>query len=119
MIGWLATAIITTALLLAVWGGVAAALDRAPNRWLFVGVTAVEVLVVAQAGIAVAKMLGGVDVDAALLTGYLLSAVLLPPGAVALARMEPTRWGSAIVGASGLVLAPLILRLLQIWEVAS
>ena len=33
-----------------------------------------------------------------------------------LARLEPTRWGSVILAAGGLVLAPLVLRLLQIWR---
>jgi hypothetical protein len=107
----LAYAIIAAALVLAAWGGLLAALDRAPDRWLTVGIAAVEALVAAQAVIALVH--GGGD---ALFIGYLASAVLLPPAGWALARMEPTRWGSGIVGAAGLILAPLTLRLMQVWH---
>jgi hypothetical protein len=106
---------IAAALVLAVWGGIAAALDRPPGRALFGGAAVIGVLVLVQAVVAVARMAGGADVDAGLFVGYLLTALLLMPAAAVLARMEPTRWGSGIIAAGGLVVAPLILRLLQIW----
>ena len=115
MITALAYATIAAALALAVVGGVAAALDRRPGRALFVGAGAVAGLMTVVAVIAVARMIGGAEVDAALFTGYLITAVVLLPCAIFLARLEPTRWGSGILAAGGLVLAPLVLRLIQIW----
>ena len=49
--------------------------------------------------------------------GYLVTLVCLPPLAGVLARMEPTRWGSAIVCAVCLVTPVVVVRLQQTWEV--
>jgi hypothetical protein len=108
--------IIAAALALAAWGFVLALLDRAPGRALFVAAWVVSALMGAQALVAVVRVAGGADLDVALFIGYLLTALMLEPAAVYLARLEPTRWGSVIVAAGGLVLAPLVLRLLQIWN---
>jgi hypothetical protein len=108
-------AIIAAGLALAAWGFVAAGLDRAPGRALFAGAWVVSAVMAVQAVVAVVRMVGGADIDAALFTGYLLTALLLEPAAIYLARLEPTRWGSVILASGGLVLAPLALRLLQIW----
>jgi hypothetical protein len=115
VIDGLAYPTIAAALGLAVWGGVVAALGRAPDRALFAGTAAVGGLVLVEGIIAVVRLVAGADVAAGLFIGYLLTAVLLLPAAIALARMEPTRWGSVILAAGGLVLAPLVLRLIQIW----
>ena len=53
--------------------------------------------------------------EVGLLIGYLVTAVILEPAAIYLAKLEPTKWGSVILAAGGLVLGPLFLRLLQIW----
>lgn len=111
MLDGLAYAIIAAALGLAAWGGLLAARDRAPDRWIFGAVAVVEALVVVQAVVALAR--GG---SGALFLGYLASAVLLLPAGWVLARMEPTRWGSGILAAAGLIMAPLALRLLQVWH---
>ena len=42
--------------------------------------------------------------------------VVVPPAGVVLARMEPTRWGSLLIGAAAVVVPVLILRLGQIWN---
>jgi hypothetical protein len=106
---------IAAALVLAAWGGIAAQRDRAPERWLYGATGVVFALVAVQAVIALAGLIGGHDVDVPLFLGYLATEFLLLPAAVVLARMEPTRYGSAILAAGGLVIAPLVLRLLQIW----
>ena len=81
---------------------------------MFTATWVVAGLVAVQAVIALAGM-GGHDVDVPLFLGYLATEVLLLPAAVILARMEPTRYGSAILAAGGVVIAPLVLRLMQIW----
>jgi hypothetical protein len=108
--------IIAAALALAVWGFVVAALNRPPGPTLFAGAWVVAALVAVQAVVAVARIIGGADLDVALFVGYLLTALVLEPAAVYLARLEPTRWGAVILASGGLVLAPLTLRLLQIWR---
>ena len=45
----------------------------------------------------------------------LLPALLLPPAAWILARMEPTRYGSLIVGVAALIMPVLVLRMGQVW----
>jgi ammonia channel protein AmtB len=48
--------------------------------------------------------------------GYLVAFLLVPPAGGALARLEPTRWGSLIIGVTGLVEAVLVVRLQQVWS---
>ena len=115
MIDALGYVIIAAGLAYAVWGFVAARLDRAPGRALYTGAWVLSGLVALWTAVAVALMIGGHDVQAGLLIGYLLTALILEPAAIYLAKLEPTKWGSVILAAGGLVLAPLFLRLIQIW----
>jgi hypothetical protein len=107
--------IIAAGLAYAVWGFVAGRLDRAPGRALFTAAWVLSGLVVAWAVIAIASIVGGHDVEIGLLIGYMITAVILEPAAIYLAKLEPTKWGSVILAAGALVLGPLFLRLLQIW----
>jgi hypothetical protein len=107
--------IIAAGLAYAVWGFVAARLDRAPGRALFTGAWVLSALVALWAVVAVAFIAGGREVQAGLLVGYLLTALILEPAAIYLAKLEPTKWGSVILASGALVLGPLFLRLLQIW----
>ena len=115
MIDALGYVIIGAALAYAVWGFVAARLDRAPGRALFTGAWVVSALVGLWTVAAVALIAGGYDVQVGLLIGYLLTTLILEPAAIYLAKLEPTKWGSVILASGGLVLAPLLLRLVQIW----
>lgn len=114
MIDGLAYLIVAAALAVAVWGGLMAALNRPPNRALFGAALAVAALLLVQGVIAIARF-GDVEVRATLFVGYLVTALTTLVAGVYLARLEPTRWGSGIVAAAGLVAAPLVLRLIQIW----
>jgi hypothetical protein len=107
--------IIAAGLGYALWGFVAARLDRAPGRALYLGAWVLSGLVGLWTVVAVALLVGGHDVQVGLLIGYLVTALVLEPAAIYLAKLEPTKWGSVILAAGGLVLAPLMLRLLQIW----
>lgn len=115
MIDALGYVIIAAGLAYAVWGFVAARLDRAPARALFTGAWVLSALVALWTVVAVVGIAGGHDVQVGLLIGYLLTALILEPAAIYLAKLEPTKWGSVILASGGLVLAPLLLRLLQIW----
>jgi hypothetical protein len=115
MIDALGYVIIAAGLAYAVWGFVAGRLDRAPGRALFTAAWALSALVGVWAVIAIVLIARGHDVQVALLSGYLVTAVILEPAAIYLARLEPTKWGSVILATGALVLGPLFLRLLQIW----
>jgi hypothetical protein len=114
--GPLALAIMLASLAVGAWCFVAVARDRYLDRshWLALGL--LEALVLVQTVVAVARLIAG-DRPVELVTfiGYLLTTVLFVPAGAALARMEPTKWGSVIAGAAALVVAVLALRLQQTW----
>lgn len=107
-------------LALAAWAFVEFFRHRAPGRWLFQGLGSVGLLVLVQivaVVVGLARGHGPDDGDQVFtLIGYLLTALLLPPAFAILARMEPTRWGSLIIGAGAVIVPVLILRIGQIWN---
>jgi hypothetical protein len=112
----LSTVIAIASLLVAAWCLVAAFRDRAPVNAQMVALLAVAALVLVQAVVALVRWAGGTGPEEPVtFLGYLFTALLLPPAGVVLARMEPTRWGSAILGSAGLVVPVLMLRLQQVW----
>ncbi|MEU4780906.1 hypothetical protein [Micromonospora sp. NPDC023633] len=115
--GLLATASIVLSLLVAAWALVATLRHRAPDRAQFVGLAVLEVALLALAALAlVALGAGERPGEPGAFFGYLATLVCLPPLAWVLARMEPTRWGSAIVCAVCLVTPVVAVRLQQTWE---
>jgi hypothetical protein len=120
VIGPLEVVTYVVSLALAAWAFLEFFRQRAPHWALFAGVWVVEALVVVQVVVLIVRLAGGQGPadggEQVTLIGYLLTAVLLPPAGVVLARMEPTRWGSLLLGAAALVVPVLILRLGQIWN---
>ncbi|WP_442933395.1 hypothetical protein [Micromonospora psammae] len=116
--GILATATIVLSLVLALWSLVAAVRHRPPDRLQFVGLAALEVALLALAVVALVALGGGERPgEPGAFFGYLVTLVCLPPLAWVLAKMEPTRWGSAIVCAICLVTPVVVVRLQQTWAV--
>jgi len=105
---------IAVALAVGLFGVVTAALGRAPDVWHRYAVIGLGGLLVVLAAAVLGEVVDGVR-PGAVFWGYLVSTLLVPPAGWTLAKLEPTRWGSAIVGAVGLVVAPLVLRLSQLW----
>ncbi|SCG53064.1 hypothetical protein [Micromonospora coxensis] len=117
--GILATATIVLSLVLALWSLVAAVRHRAPDRLQFVGLAVLEVALLALTVSALVALGGSERPDEpGAFFGYLVTLVCLPPLAWVLAKMEPTRWGSAIVCAVCLVLPVVVVRLQQTWDLA-
>ncbi|MGW3854348.1 hypothetical protein [Micromonospora arida] len=116
--GIVATVPIVLSLLVAVWALVAALRHRPPDRVQFVGLAVLEVALLVLSVLALVAVGGGDRPgEPGAFFGYLVTLVCLPPLAWVLARMEPTRWGSAIVCAVCLVAPVVVVRLQQTWEV--
>ncbi|MEU8420388.1 hypothetical protein AB0C15_05890 [Micromonospora sp. NPDC048835] len=116
--GIVATVPIVLSLLVAVWALVAAVRHRPPDRVQVVGLAVLEVALLVLTVLALVAVGGGDRPgEPGAFFGYLVTLVCLPPLAWVLARMEPTRWGSAIVCAVCLVAPVVVVRLQQTWEV--
>ena len=113
---FLRTATAVVALVVAAWAGYSAYRDRAPARWQLIGLVVVEVLAVVLVGAAITTMVAGHHAhDMVTFVGYLVAFLAIPVAGWALARMEPSRWGSVIIAAAGVVEAILVVRLQQVW----
>ncbi len=111
-------AAIVLSLLVAAWALVAVLRHRAPDRVQLIGLAVLELFLLGLAVLAGVALAGGERPgEPGAFFGYLVTLVFLPPLAAVLARMEPTRWGSAIVCAICLVTPVVVVRLQQTWEV--
>ena len=118
MVGSLANAVLALALALAAAGAVLAALNRRPGKPLLQGLLVLQLLLLGQAGVAVARLLSGErPVEQAVFIGYLVVSVLLVPGGLVWSFEEKSRYGTLILGAACLVVAVLQVRLLSLWSV--
>jgi hypothetical protein len=111
----LVAALLALSLLLAAGALLCAALDRLPPRPLLLGLILLQLLVLAQAVLALIR-LGGWEGPTGELIGYLAVAFLLVPGGMVLTVEERTRWGTAVLGAACLVLAVVVWRLQVVWD---
>jgi hypothetical protein len=118
--GPLSVATIVVALVLAVWYLIQAARDKPPTRLDLLAIAVLGVLVAALCVVAVVGMFGpDRPSDEATYGGYLITTIAFAPVGFVLARMEPTRWGSLILGVACLTLPVLVLRLQQIASVVT
>ena len=118
MVGSLAAAILALTLALAAAGAVLAALNRRPGKPLLQGLLVLQLLLLGQAGVAVARLLRGErPVEQGAFIGYLVVSVLLVPGGLVWSFEEKSRYGTLILGAACLVVAVLQVRLLSLWSV--
>jgi drug/metabolite transporter (DMT)-like permease len=110
----IATAVI--ALAVAAVAGVDAARDRRPRRITLGGTGVLIVAALALVGSAIASLATGHHASSTTtFVFYLVAFVVFPVAALILARMEPTRWGSVIIAAAGVIEAILVVRLDQVW----
>jgi len=106
-----------SATVLTVWGLVAARLGRAPGRSMLLTGAAVEVLLLAQAAVAVAGMASGRGPGGStvLFVSYLATVVLVLPVALGWALVERDRWSSAVVAVGSFTVAAMVVRLWDVW----
>jgi hypothetical protein len=113
-------AVVAAGLLLAVWSGVMCLRDRPVDTPQLVGSAVLLVLGIVQLVVGIVVLAGGEKPAGGTVTfvSYLVGCVLVPPAATFLGLVERSRWGSAIIGAGGLVVPVLVMRLNQVWEMA-
>ena len=116
MNGAVATTIIVAGLGLAGYALLMTVLNHRMNVPLLAAVGVLEILLLVQVGIVVAKLAGG-ERPASLptLIGYLVATPIVPLAAVFWGLMERTRWGPAVIAVAGVVAAVLMVRLHEIW----
>jgi hypothetical protein len=116
--GAVPTTIIVAGLALAGYALLTTARNRRMDIGLLAALGVLEILLLVQVGIIVAKLAdGGRPASLPTLIGYLIAMPLVPVVAGVWGAMERSRWGPAVIALAGLVAAVLIVRLHQIWPV--
>ncbi|WP_223625519.1 hypothetical protein [Microbacterium sp. EST19A] len=119
MILWLTIVQIVAAVAAGVFCLVAGFVGRRPSDFSVGALALVEALLVVQIVVAIVAPLTGNPPTGDLLEFwvYLVSAALLPVGAVLWALMERSRWSTVILGVAALAIAIMLWRMQVIWTV--
>jgi hypothetical protein len=119
MILWLTIAQIAIAAAAGVFCVTAGLAGRRPSDFTVGALAVVEVLLIAQVVVAIVAPLAGNPPtgDPLEFWVYLVSAVLLPIGAVLWALMERSRWSTVILGVAAVAIAIMLWRMQVIWSV--
>lgn len=119
MIFWFTAVQIVIAIAAGVFCIAAGLAGRRPSDWSVGALALVELLLVGQVVMAIIAPLVGNPPTGDLLEFwvYLVSAVLLPIGAVVWALMERSRWSTVILGVAGLAIAIMVWRMHAIWTI--
>lgn len=117
MIDWLYYAVQAAALAMSAWFFVETARAVRVGRRHVAGVAALEALLLVQLIASIAIVPGEAGDGKALFFSYLVTTLLVPIAALFWGSIDRSRWGIGTVAASGLVVAALLLRIHQIWEV--
>jgi hypothetical protein len=116
--GAVPTTIIVAGLALAGYALLMTALNRRMNVPLLAATGVLEILLLVEVGLVVAKLAGGErPASPPTLIGYLIATPIVPLAAAFWGLMERTRWGPAVIAVAGLVAAVLMVRLHEIWPV--
>ena len=90
---------------------------RRPSDLTVGSLALIELLLIVQVVVAIVAPLAGNPPTGSLLElwTYLVSAVLIPPAAVAWALVERSRWSTVIMGVAALAVAVMVWRMEVIW----
>lgn len=93
-------------------------INRAPSWWSVGSVAIVEGLLLVQLAVTIALVATGhrAHGDTVEFFGYILTALIVPPAAVAWAIVDRTRWSTVVIGISALTIAIMLVRMWQIWS---
>lgn len=119
MIWWFTVLTIVVAAAAGLFCLVAGFAGRRPSDYSVGALALVEVMLVIQVVIAIVAPLAGNPPTGDLLEFwvYLVSAVMLPVGAVLWALMERSRWSTVILGVAALAIAIMVWRMHVIWTI--
>jgi hypothetical protein len=116
--GAVPTTIIVAGLALAGYALLMTALNRRMNVPLLAAAGVLEIMLLVEVGLVVAKLASGArPASLPTLIGYLVATPIVPLAAAFWGLMERTRWGPAVIAVAGLVAAVLMVRLHEIWPV--
>ncbi len=116
--GAVPTIIIVAGLALAAYALLMTALNRRMGLVLLAALGVLEILLLVEVGLVVARLAGGGrPAGLATLIGYLVAMPFVPLAAGFWGALERSRWGPAVIAVAGLVAAVLMVRLHQIWPV--
>jgi hypothetical protein len=116
--GAVPTTIIVAGLALAGYALLMTALNRRMNVPLLAATGVLEILLLVEVGLVVAKLASGArPASLPTLIGYLVATPIVPLAAAFWGLMERTRWGPAVIAVAGVVAAVLMVRLHEIWPV--
>ncbi|MEV4667043.1 hypothetical protein [Microbacterium sp. LWO12-1.2] len=119
MILWLTIVQIVVAIAAGAFCLIAGLAGRRPSDFSVGALALVEVLLIVQVVVAIVAPLTGNPPTGDLLEFwvYLVSAVLLPIGAVLWALMERSRWSTVILGVAALAIGVMLWRMQVIWTI--
>jgi hypothetical protein len=91
---------------------------RPPSWWSVGSVAVIEGLLLVQLAVSIALVATGNQAkgDTVEFFGYIITALIVPPAAIAWAVLERTRWSTLVLGVSGLTVAIMLVRMWQIWS---
>ena len=116
--GAVPTTIIVAGLVLAGYALLMTALNRRMGLVLLVALGVLEILLLVEVGIIVARLAGGGrPASLPTLIGYLIAIPLVPAAAGFWGALERSRWGPAVIAVAGLVAAVLMVRRHEFWPV--
>lgn len=108
---------VTVVAALLVAAGVASTVTRRRTGLVHLALAGLlELLLLVQAGVALAAMDDGTPADAPTFLGYLAGVVLIPVAGVLWARAEVTRWAGTVLAVAGATVGVMVWRLLDLWE---
>lgn len=116
MIDPLAYCLVAAGLLLGGWACVRAARDRPTDDAMMVAAIVVEVALLVQTVIGLARLGSAHLAEPVTFVAYAVGIALPLPLGFYLARIERTRWGPIVLGFTAVVVGVMTLRLLQIWR---
>jgi hypothetical protein len=116
VIHFLAVALLVLSGALAIFGIVTTLRNRPAERPHVLGTGLLEAVLVIQALIGAARVLGGHRLaETSTFMIYLAVSVCLLPMGLQFARAEPTRWGGLVVAVAAVAIGVVEIRLLDLW----
>lgn len=93
-------------------------LKRPPSWWSVGALVTVEALILVQLAVSITLVANGKQAvgDTVEFFGYLVTALVVPPAAMAWAVLDRTKWSTMVLGVAGLTVAVMLVRMWQIWS---